>query len=229
MHADVPREGPGDAGSLHWALELAEVKPDARILDAGCGPGADIADLLVAAPQGHVTAIEAHAPFVDRINAAWAEDTRVTAQVGDMARPGGPYDLIWCAGALYFLGITEGLTTWRDALAPGGVVAFSELVMLGDNPAAPVMAFKNEYPAFAGIETLKARIEAAGYDLLGLQVLSDAAWEAYFGPLDARIAALRPGADDALTAVLDEQANEAAVWRAHRDQFGYALVVVRPR
>jgi len=43
LHSDVPREGPGDAASLHWAMELAGVKSDARILDAGCGQWADAA------------------------------------------------------------------------------------------------------------------------------------------------------------------------------------------
>ena len=65
--------------------------------------------------------------------------------------------------------------------------------------------------------------------MLGQRRLSDAAWEAYFTPLDARIAALRTrGADPALAQVLDEAEEEAACWRAHRDEYGYLLSVVRP-
>jgi len=86
-----------------------------------------------------------------------------------------------------------------------------------------------EYPPMGDIATLEARIAAAGYDLCGLRVLSDAAWEAYYTPLDARAARLRPGAEAALARVLDEAEAEAALWRAHRDAFGYALAVVRPR
>ena len=229
LHKDVPREGPGDSASLTWAMDLAGVARDARIMDAGAGPGADVADLLSGAPEGHVTAIEAHAPFVERIQAAWAGEPRVTARQGDMAQPGGPFDFIWCAGALYFLGITEGLSTWRDVLAPRGAVAFSELTLFTEDPAPEVLALRDEYAAFAGLDTLKARIDAAGYDLLGVQKISDAAWEAYFQPLEARVALLRPGADADMTAVLDEQEAEIALWRQYRDQFGYALAVVRPR
>ena len=229
LHSEVSREGPGDAGSLAWAMDLAGVAPDASILDAGAGPGGDIAGLLAGAPRGHVTAIEAHAPFVDRIQAAWEGDARVSAQTGDMAAPGGAFDFIWCAGALYFLGITKGLQAWRDVLTPGGAVAFSELTLFTDTPAPEVLAFRDDYPDFAGIDTLKARIEAAGYELLGLQKLPDAAWENYLTPLDARAEMLRPDTDDEMRAVLDEHATEAALWRRYRDQFGYALAVVRPR
>jgi hypothetical protein len=47
--------------------------------------------------------------------------------------------------------------------------------------------------------------------------------------VDARIALLRDGADAALAQVLDEAEAEAAVFRAHGDEFGYLLSVVRPR
>ncbi len=229
LHCGLPREGPGDRDSLDWALALAGVKQDARILDAGCGPGADIEELLVHAPEGQVTAIDAHPGFIGQVNARWGDDPRVTARVGDMADPGGPYDLIWCAGALYFLGIAEGLAAWRTALAPGGAVAFSELVWL-TNSRDPVLeaAWGAEYPALAGIDTLKARIAVAGYETLGVRVLPDAAWEAYFQPIEARAAKLRPKADAALSAVLDEAAAEIAMWRGHRHEVGYALAVVRP-
>ena len=229
LHSDVPREGPGDAASLAWAMNLAGVAADARILDAGAGPGADVAGLLAHAPKGHVTAIEAHAPFVERIQAAWAGEPRVTARQGDMGQPGGPYDFIWCVGALYFLGITEGLTAWRDVLAPQGAVAFSELTLFTDDPAPEVLALGNDYAAFGTLDTLKSRIDAAGYELLGLEKVSDAGWEAYFLPLEARVAILRSGADADMTQVLDEQEAEIALWRRYRDQFGYALAVVRPR
>ena len=74
-----------------------------------------------------------------------------------------------------------------------------------------------------------ARVEAAGFEVLGTRKVSDQAWEDYFAPIDARIAALRADADAALTAVLDEAEEEAACWRAHRDEAGYLLLVVRPK
>lgn len=69
---------------------------------------------------------------------------------------------------------------------------------------------------------------AAGYRVLGQRPLSDAAWEAYFHPMDPRIATLRAGAGAALAAVLDEAEEEIATWRACRAAYGHFLSVVRP-
>jgi len=230
LHADLPREGPGDGQSLVWALGLAGVAQEARILDGGCGPGADIEGLLAAAPRGRVVAVDRHLPFVHAVNDLWGHDPRVTARHADMAGEEGPFDFIWSAGALYFLGVEDGLKRMRSKLAPGGALAFSELVWLVANPDPALMAdLEADYADMRGLGTLKRRIDAAGYDRMGLQVLSDAAWEAYYTPMEARIARLRPGADAALAKVLDEGQHEIDLWRAHRRSFGYALSVVRPR
>ena len=74
-----------------------------------------------------------------------------------------------------------------------------------------------------------AAIDAAGYDCLGTRRLSDAAWEAYYTPLDARIEALAHDQSDALQDVLAEARAEAALWRAERQTFGYLLCVTRPK
>ncbi|MEM8871122.1 MAG: class I SAM-dependent methyltransferase [Pseudomonadota bacterium] len=229
LHRDLPREGPGDRDSLDWSLSQFDLRHDARILDAACGPGADVADLLAHAPKGHVTALDKQAHFVAAARARFDADTRVTVQQGDMAEPGGPYDLIWCAGALYFLGVETGLRGWRRCLTPGGHVVFSEPVLFSATPSRAAIDFWESYPAMqpAGIQ---AAVHAAGYDVLATAPLSDAAWEAYFGPVDTRIAALRAsGADEDLAAVLDQAEAEAAFWRAHRSEVGYMMVVARPR
>ena len=229
LHSELPREGPGDRASLDWAFTTGHVPRDARILDAGCGPGADIAGLLANAPEGQVTAVDLHRPFVDRVRAVWGGDFRVEAKLGSMADEAGPFDLVWSAGTLYFLGIENGLRHFRTRLAPGGVVAFSELAWLVDTPDPGLeWELRKEYPEIGGVEALKARVQAAGFELCGLRVLDDAAWEAYYTPLAARASALRPGADPELIAVLDAALAEIALWRAHRDQFGYILAVVRP-
>ncbi|WP_299965528.1 class I SAM-dependent methyltransferase [uncultured Roseobacter sp.] len=229
LHRDLPREGPGEAADVAWAASVAGTSATAQIADVACGPGADIAALLAAAPQGHVTALDKTAHFVDQARAGWAPDPRVTVLKADMASIANSYDLIWCAGAVYFLGVTEALSAWRKSLRPGGSIAFSEPCWFTDAPSDRMRAMWADYPAMTDAAGIDARVEAAGYRTLGTRRVSDAAWEAYYGPLDARIAALRPGADAALTQVLDEAEEEAACWRAHRREAGYLLSVVAPR
>ncbi len=229
IHTDLPREGPGCRESLDWAMSVAQPPRNARICDAGCGPGADVARLLDHAPEGDLLALDLHPDFIERVARGWAQDGRVTAHQGDMATPGGPFDLIWSAGAVYHLGVTEALRGWRGALAPGGRIAFSELVWTTDAPAVAARSFWQAYPAMTGIDGLCRRIDAADYRILGERLLPQAAWRNYYDPLSERVARLREGADAELAAALDETEREIAVWRAHGDDFGYLLCVVEPR
>jgi len=228
LHADLPREGPGEAADVAWAAGLAQLGPKARMADVACGPGGDIAALLAAAPEGHVTALDKTPHFINEARQTWSGEDRVTLLCADMSRIANTYDFIWCAGAVYFLGVEAALRAWRKSLKPGGVIAFSEACWFTDAPSARAQALWADYPAMTDAAGIAAHVAAAGYDVIGTRRLSDAAWEAYYTPLDARIAALRPGADADLSAVLDEAEEEAACWRAHRDEFGYLLSVVRP-
>lgn len=230
LHRDLPREGPGEAADVVWAAEVAGLAPGAQMADVACGPGADIAALLDVAPQGHVTALDKTAHFVDAARAAWRGDDRVTVLRADMARIMNSYDMIWCAGAVYFLGVTEALRAWRKSLQPGGVIAFSEVCWFSETRSDRARAmWSQDYPQMTDEAGVAAQIAAAGYEVLGTRRLSDAAWENYYTPLEARAARLRPGAGADLVAVLDEARAEADCWRAHRDEFGYLLSVVRPK
>lgn len=229
LHRDLPREGPGLPEDIRWTATEAGLARTAKIADVGCGPGGDIAALLDVAPEGEVTALDKVDHFVAAARETWRADGRVTVLKADMARIMNTYDLIWCAGAVYFLGIEAALRTWRKALRPGGAVAFSQACWFTDAPSEAAQAFwQSEGAELTDEAGVAAEVAAAGYRIEAQQRLSDAAWEAYYGPLEARVAQLRPGADAALTQVLDEAENEIAVWRAHRAEFGYLLCLVRP-
>lgn len=228
LHRGLPREGPGEEADVAWAANTAQLRLEALICDAACGPGADIAALRRAAPQGRVTAMDKIAHFVAEAKARHGDDPSVDLRVGDMMALDGPFDLIWCAGALYFVGITEGLKRWRTALAPGGVVAFSEVCWFSADRPAEAVSLWSDYPAMTDAEGIADHVAAAGYTTIATRKLSDEAWEGYYRPLDQRIAALAPTATGALVDVLAEARREAEVWRAHRGSFGYLLSVVRP-
>lgn len=230
LHQGLQREGPGAPGDVLWALDIAGTRGAARICDAGCGPGADSEVMAEALPGARIDALDLHAPFAEATAARCTRfGGRVQAWAGPMEDLSGPYDLIWCAGALYFLGVTEGLTLWRKALAPGGRVAFSEPVLLGNAEPEPVRAFWQDYPAITDEAGIVARVEAAGYRHLASRLVIGDAWEGYYTPLEARIAALRAaGVSDELEATLSESEREIAAWRAGRERIAYLLSVVEP-
>ena len=228
LYTDLAREGPGAAADLGWALSVAATPAQARICDAGCGSGADTVTLAKERPKAQIEAVDQNAQFVAAAQAKTAPfGARVRVWQGDMAMLTGPYDLIWCAGALYFLGVTEGLRGWRNALVPGGAVAFSEPCLLA-RPSNAARAFWAEYPAITDVAGIRARVSAAGYRVLGEQMQIGDAWEAYYIPIAKRIARLRPNATGALADALDEAEREIARWRAAPSEIAYALMVVAP-
>ena len=229
LHADLPREGPGEPEDVAWAARLAGLNPEALVLDAASGPGGDIGSLLCAAPKGHVTAVDLHGPFIDTAHARWGKDSRVTLITDHMLAPEGPFDFIWCAGAVYFLGIGTALSGWRPRLAPCGSIAFSEPCYFTEDPSEGAGAmWEGEGVTVVTEAGITDRIKAVGYEVLGQRRLSDTAWENYYRPLESRIGQLRAGADNRLAKVLDENEAEIAAWRTHREETGYLLSVVRP-
>lgn len=224
LHKDLPREGSGDQATLTFVLDLAGVPSDGHLLDAACGPGADIDQLLAAVPEGHVTAVDGHAPFVNQITPR----DRLTAKSGDMFAEAGPFDFIWCAGAVYFTGVTEALNRFRPMLASDGAVAFTEACWFTNTPSEAARANWQEYEAMTDENGVLDQVRAAGYEVLGTLRVSDQGWENYYKPVEVRIARLRPVATPAMKEVLDEAEAEIAAWRNHRDEFGYLCVLARP-
>lgn len=227
LHNDLPREGPGCPDDVVWACNCAQVPRNARILDAGCGPGADIPGLLDHAPKGQVLAVDVHAPFAAAVRAKYADDPRVRAEAMDMSQVEGPFDFIWSAGALYFLGVEKGLKTMAGKLASGGAIAFSHLTYLVDVPHQDVFDVFDNEPDVMGQADLRNLITRSGFDVLGQRILPNASWDAYNDPIRERIAQLRRDADDDLMTVLREAEAEIAMRDKHSDQFGYVLSVVR--
>jgi SAM-dependent methyltransferase len=215
----LDRAGPGDRESLDRAL--AGLAPDASVLDAGCGRGADLAGLLSHVPRGRVAAVDTSPDFIAHVRAAHPQ---VRAEVADMTDPpGGPFDLIWSAGAIYHPGVGQALRAWRRVLAPGGRVAFSDLALRRPDAAPEV----RDWLAAEGVPArdeaaLRAEVAAAGYSVTDAFWLPPAAWEAYYLPLERRLDGLPPS--DMVRAFRDE----IALWRRHGGDFGYLLVVAEP-
>jgi len=229
LHAEMPRQGPGTAADVLWAVESLGLQGAVRIVDAGCGPGADLETLAHALPEARITGIDMFPHLAEEARHRVRAFDNVTVKTGDMARLEGPIDLIWCVGALYFLGVTEGLRGWRPALAEGGTVAFSEPVM-PDGPRDVAEQFWADYPAITDWAGLEARIRDAGYDVLATRDIVGEGWAEYQEAQAARIAMLTTDADPVpqLQTVLAAAAREVALWRRAPEQIRYVLVLARP-
>jgi SAM-dependent methyltransferase len=230
VHRDLPREAPGsDAATRQAFALLPDLPPIPRILDIGCGPGAQTV-VLARESGGIVTAVDTHQPFLDDLARRAAQ-----AGVAERIRPlnasmfdldfAEPFDLIWSEGAIYIIGFERGLREWRKLLKPGGLVAVTELSWLRADPPSGVAAFWQEgYPEMGTVAQNLARMEAAGYRSLAHFVLPEAAWwEQYYHPMAARIAALRTHYRDNSEAqrILDAEEAEIALYRDYPSWYGY--------
>jgi len=235
LHDGLPRQAPGSDACTREALARLPPLPEApRVADFGCGPGRSA--LVLAAELGvRVLALDLHPPFVAALRSA-ARARRlaglIDARVGDMAAPGldpGSLDLIWSEGAIYLLGFARGLRRWRPLLAPGGLIAVSELSWLADaRPAAAEEFWRAAYPGMATIEDNVARARRAGFEVLDQFTLPPAAWwDEYYRPLQARIARLRAGADADLASAIAATEREIELFARHGDSYGYVFYLLR--
>lgn len=224
LYSGLPRQGPGTVNSLLNVLDIADPPPLGRVLDAACGSGADAETILRALPGVEVIGIDQQPGF---IKAAKARGLGADFRVGDMLWPDGFFDLIWCAGAVYFIGLETALAAWRGHLHPGGKIAFSELVWLGE-ASAPAKAFWQEaYPQMDSIHGVTTRIEASGFTLLSVEPLGRQGWEPYYDALRGNIATLK-GQSAEMDAVIAETEAEIAIFDAHFGEFDYAVYLVEP-
>ena len=236
VHRGLPREGPGSRESTRHAVELAgTLPPSAKVLDIACGPGMQTMDLAELLPGAEIIAVDFHAPFVEEANRRAVErgvDDRVHARVGDMRNldlAPDSFDLIWCEGAAYIMGVGEALRAWRPLLKAGGRLALTDAVWLRDDPPPRVARCWAEYPDMRDTEQRRALVAECGYRLLGDFVLPLADWlDDYADPQDRRINEIAPKyvGDPVAEAVLEECREETAVFRAFPEYFGYLFLVM---
>jgi SAM-dependent methyltransferase len=237
VYEALPRQGPGNRASAARALALCRgLAPSPRILDLGCGVGGQTLQ-LAELTAGTITAVDSHAPSVERLRAAVAQRglaQRVHAMVGDMAClpwPPGSFDLVWSEGALYNLGIGQALRLCRGLLRPGGYLAFTDAVWRTDQPPPEVRAsFDQEYPTMGRVDDVLATVAARGFELLGHFTLpNEAWWDDFYTPMQRRIDELRAEylQDAQAQSMLDELAREPEMHRRFGDTYAYEFFVAR--
>lgn len=242
LHDGLPRQGPGSEASTLRALNIMRGRLPAvpHLGDFACGPGASALPLARALRDATVIAFDLHPPFIETLRqraSAAGLARRIDARVADMADPPTPpggYDLIWCEAAIYALGVESALRLWRPCLKPNGCVVFSEVIWTAapDDRPIEVADFWADYPAMTDAAGVAARIDAAGYELIGAFDLPESDWwSAYYTPLEQRLDRLETfhaGSQEAMVP-LRETRREIALRRAHSRTYAYRFFCTAKR
>ena len=239
LFSGLPRQGPGDTASTLRALSFVPgIGPEARVLDVGCGTGQQTRVLARNSPVSMV-AVDNHPPFVDALNQEARRlglADRVQARGADMRHldfDAASFDLIWCEGAIYVMGVEAALRDWRRLLVRGGHVAFTEVCWTKPDPPAECVSFwQQEYPAIRDRAALGTAIDACGYETVGHFMLPPSAWwDDYYRPLQRNVTVFRTrhrGRPEARE-LADQCQREIDVWKAYSDYYSYAFFVARTR
>ena len=226
---------PGNDASTLRALDAVPGRDAVRqVLDLGAGHGRTTFALAQALPDARITAVEIHPPFVERITDRAREAglaDRVRAICGDMEKidvAQGSIDLVWAEGSIYLVGVERALATWRPWLRPGGCVAFSDFVRWTGDLSKEARAFwAVEYPDMASEAAIRSRAEDALYRVLSDFRIPKEAHDAYYVPLEARVAELAGRADAAVMRMLEDIRTEIDMVRRFSDEAGYTFFVLQ--
>jgi SAM-dependent methyltransferase len=125
------------------AYLLAELEPDMRILDVGCGPGTITADFADRVPQGQVTAIDTAPEVLGQAASLTRGRDNLHFTTGDVYAldyPASAFDVVHAHQVLQHLGDpVAALREMRRVCKPGGLIAvrdadFGAMVWYPDIP-----------------------------------------------------------------------------------------------
>ena len=156
---------------------------------------------------------------------------RVQSLLGDMTNmriAEESIDLIWAEGSIYVMGIERALGMWRPWLRPAGCVAFSDFVWWTDSPSGePSRFWAIEYPDMATETAIRCRAETLGYRVLSSFRVPIEGHDAYYVPLEARVAELA-GHDSAEVAkALENIQKEIEIARRYSDEACYTFFILQ--
>ncbi|TBX27547.1 class I SAM-dependent methyltransferase [Nioella sediminis] len=166
------------------------LKPGDRVLEIGCGTGSTAIDLAPAVADYVATDVSGKMVEIGR-EKCWDAGLqnlsfqRAAADQGVL--PEGPFDAVLAFNALHLLDdLDAGLAEMHDRLAPGGLL-ISKTVCIGGafSPFRPIIAAmqlfnKAPHVLFLTADKLRARIEAAGFEITDVQDFNNSAKRPYF-------------------------------------------------
>ena len=240
IYEGLDREGPGSSEMTKRAFDLCEGLPEApAILELGCGTGGATIHLANLC-EGTIVATDVYQPFLDRlikraeINEVADKVAAAIMDMGDLDFGPESFDLIWCEGAAYIMGVDKAFQYWKQFLKPGGCLVISDAVWLSREiqETAPdeVKAFWAEgYPVMRTAEENALAGESHGYTSLGHFTINTECWDDFYNDVGNRMNNIESvyGDNPDGRAIIDITRKEIAQYREYPGTYGYEMHVFR--
>lgn len=192
---NIPRQGPGDNKLTQLAFsKLTELPDKPKILDIGCGKGVQTIELAKIS-DGQIIATDIRQYFLNCLDEKAKNHElghRIKTMNTDMANlpfNNSEFDLIWSEGAVFIIGIKNGLNNWRRYIKKGGYLVFSDLVWKEQtNDKVLIDYWEQVYPNLLNIDEVIHESQASGYELITHFTLPKESWiKTYLNPMEEEL------------------------------------------
>lgn len=237
FYENLDRQGPGSYSSTEKALKFIENYKDKKsILDLGCGAGRQTLDLLDLT-SSDITAVDLHQNFLDYLSeeaSAFGFNDRVKTlcvSIDDVPMNFGPFDIVWSEGALYNIGLENGLEVVKKYLMKNGYLAFSELCWHTKNPSPELIEYwEVNYPDIDFVDEKIKLLKSKGYEIISHFSLPETDWiDNYYNKYQLVADKLlndypdQPEVEDFVNECLDEM----ELYYEYKEQYGYEFFILQ--
>ena len=189
------RFGPGSDEATLKALNIVKNnKKDIKVLDIGCGTGAQTF-VLAKNLSGKIIALDNYQPFLNRMEERIKEEPliadikTVCMDMKNIVCEQASLDLVWAEGSIYVIGFENGLKSVHPFLKDDAYVVFSDMNYFKSDPPEVLASFlKQECLDMISLEENLEMIENSPYELVDYFKLDmDGHWLNYYEPLQNRV------------------------------------------
>lgn len=237
FHKDAERQGPGSDEVTRKALQyISELDEDAKILDIGCGTGAQTI-VLAQNTKAKIIAVDMLPHFLEKLQEKVDNNNlnnRVIAKqslMDSLSFKEKSFDVIWSEGAIYNIGFEKGLSEWRKFLKDDGYIVISEISWLTDKRPEEIEQYWTD--VYSEIDTIDAKLfilEKCGYEPIAHFVLPEDCWmEHYYSPIlsrsDAFLEKYNYGED--VKEFIKMGLKEVGIYEKYKEYYSYVFYIAR--
>lgn len=236
IFTDLPRQGPGDVLLTRKCFEsIANLQDRKSVLDVGCGTGFQTVYLALSSDFS-ITAVDNHQPYLDELDQR-AKDLNLSHRIvtrsmsmENLLLAEASFDIILSEGAIYIMGVENGLNHWKQFLKPEGHIIFSDLCWVKRPKDNELIDFwRQEYPSMMSLEEMERTILVNGYRIVDKHMLSNHGWvNNYYYPLQLNVIKCRSKYADDLEALgaIGSVQKEIDLFYKYNEYFSYFFFVV---